>query len=379
MGMKKCLSLAVMLVLFALLLSVSALADYDMWVESYYEITVVQTDSARRLEDYYLFEGVCTGLDFYISGDGTRLVLYGAPLVPGDYYFDVLLTYDDGGYEYMDFWVIVNPIEVVEPDPTPAPAPTAIPDVYITKHPYGETVSSGESAVFIARADHVYEIIWHVVTPEGETYDVEHAPYDLPGLKVTGQGTETVTLSNIPQSMNGWSLECMFVGLDGVSTVTTSRAKITVNAPPPTPAPTAEPESTAEPASTEEPRATREPKPTEIPSVAIVDDGGEDKGGKDAGAPEDAGSSSGFDFRLVAAIALGVIGIGLVAVLLIMLTKKKPSAGAGEAPAASSPYTFRCDKCGWKPADPGSIPRFCPNCGDAFDEKDVTVASRERN
>ena len=34
---------------------------------------------------------------------------------------------------------------------------------------------------------------------------------------------------------------------------------------------------------------------------------------------------------------------------------------------------YRCDKCGWMPEDPSRPPRFCPECGDVFDEKDVTV------
>ena len=45
-----------------------------------------------------------------------------------------------------------------------------------------------------------------------------------------------------------------------------------------------------------------------------------------------------------------------------------PECGA-KKPAGIPQY--KCDKCGWEPADPAHPPKFCPECGDPFDDGDM--------
>ena len=156
-----------------------------------------------------------------------------------------------------------------ETSPTAAPTEAPILPV-ITKNPGAETVDAGNGCIFIAKADNYSSISWYF-TKNGEVisvYDVNTLNSKFPGLKVSGDGTEILSLESVPKELNGWNVGCVFLNAAGRQG--TSTCSITVNAPAtPSPLPTVSPSPTVRPSASPSPLPTLAPTATVAPSSLI--------------------------------------------------------------------------------------------------------------
>ena len=135
----------------------------------------------------------------------------------------------------------------------------------VQKDPSPEAVNEWESAVFIARANGAALFAWRIVSPDGTAlYDAAAAPEYFPGLRVQGADTDTLTLLDIPSSLDGWQVECLFTG-DAGEKALSGRASLTVYPV----GPTASPEPTELPTVTPSP-APETPAPSATPAPAAA-------------------------------------------------------------------------------------------------------------
>lgn len=187
----------------------------------------------------------------------------------------------------------------------------------ITKHPTDETVEEGGEAVFVAKAKYARYYLWQLVSPDGMVFDCGTAHLTFPQLKVDGEETERLKLSNIPLELDGYKIQCMFTAGD---TVVSNRAALYV-----TEKPTEPTEESTEPP-TEEPTAAPTEAPAKPPKEEPTEASRENSDGKDFSdkinsnnrkdEDEEKGGSNTLLIVLIAAVAVvAVAGIGSFTVL----------------------------------------------------------------
>ncbi|MDO5435569.1 MAG: hypothetical protein Q4G19_04290 [Clostridia bacterium] len=109
----------------------------------------------------------------------------------------------------------------------------------ISQQPEDVTVEAGKSCVLTVKAKNYKSLTWVFINPKtGKEITGRKIAKSIKGLKVTGPNKSSLTLGNVPESMNGWSYYCKLVG-DGY-TVKSDTATIFIKgmeAPTPTPEP----------------------------------------------------------------------------------------------------------------------------------------------
>ncbi len=130
---------------------------------------------------------------------------------------------------------VPTPVPTPEPTPEPTPQPTPTPftptpvsgpAVLITKNPSSESLAIGGKTWFIAHAENAYSLTWEIVDPYGNIYSVSDAMAQHPGLLLEVLEGDTIAVSNVPLSLNGWGVQARFDGQG--NSATTSPAYIYV-------------------------------------------------------------------------------------------------------------------------------------------------------
>lgn len=234
--------LLAVLLLAALPCGVARAASLELTVGQACDYCIEQRADPGYITGVSIVSGSCPGLTLEVSSDGTAAYLRGTPTEAGDFTLSLSVTHASGDPYAPTISIHVE--EAVSPEPTPTPEvpvePTTTPEpevivedptdkkLVITKDPTGETKIEGGSATFIAYADNATEIVWLLVSSDGKTtYRCADAPSHFPGLQVSGLGTDTLVLSNLPLSISGWSIQAMFNGEGGP--LYTKKALLTVN------------------------------------------------------------------------------------------------------------------------------------------------------
>ena len=90
--------------------------------------------------------------------------------------------------------------------------------VTVTKNPTGECLGIGGRTWFIAHADNAQTLTWMLLSPYNVQCTLEQAMDQNPGLQLQALEGDTLAVSNVPQSFNGWAVYAVFANGDAYAT-----------------------------------------------------------------------------------------------------------------------------------------------------------------
>ena len=266
-----------------------------------------------------------------LGKSGAVSCLAGTPTLAGNYQVSGTTSYKDSTHTWTESWTLMVAVSdgktAAPSDPTPTPGgttPTATPTAsaatgapVITKQPTSETIDEGGAATFIANATGWAWCAWRFVSADGKTeviFDV--AAEKFPGLQTSGGNWTTLVISNVPASMDGWKVVCLFSSADNRWTYTDGECVIHVKSsatptPSPTPEPTATP--TPSPTPTPEPTATPTPEPTATPTPSSTPESTATPAPSSTPEPEEEVQS------VPAALILGIAAVALIAIIIAVV------------------------------------------------------------
>lgn len=143
-------------------------------------------------------------------------------------------TFNDGTAEELlplSWSVFAGELDAMPERPAASEPAPAVPagtsgNIRITKNPTSEALSVGGKTWFIAHAENANDLEWQFISPDGAVHSADDAISLNPGLTLAVLEGDTLGVSDVPLSFNGWGVQAVFS--DGSSSAATSPAYLYV-------------------------------------------------------------------------------------------------------------------------------------------------------
>lgn len=353
---KRLLSVLLILVLFAGLLSIEAFAEEGIpkvsiriYPDSSYGYDNNQDPLIGEDASYIyavISSGEATLTDYYLMDGGSRA---SGAIQDHSYTFHANVQAVDGYIFDASTGASVNnesaSLTIIDPSNAYIELtvkPRANPPT-IYKSPGDETHPAGSTFSFVASAGHYDSFQWYIQTPYNMEYKAEEV-YDKVGLyaQVVDQGSSVkLNLSGVTDGFNGWMVYCVFTGQGGTDWTNKAMINVTGASDPFVPAPTPA-VATSQITIVETPAPTNEIWIVETPTPEIVETPAPTAEPTPEVTAKTKDSSSHKGLKIAGGIVGGlvVLGGGLVGTQYV-IDKKKRAKRAKSAGHSSSNYKGR--------------------------------------